>query len=123
MYGFDEFGPSHELAMSAQDAASVRIGAQVAGSGDAPTTACAAPIIRLPPVGSVGTWLTTLVDRDGPEDVVYALLQAVPAQRLMDIVEQLCARVRRERAHHLLRQRPGERDALCPAVGSRLSAS
>jgi len=30
--------------------------------------------------------------RDGPEDVVYALLQAVPAQRLMDIVEQLCAR-------------------------------
>ena len=92
MYGFDEFGPSHELAMSAQDAASARIGAQVAGSGDAPTTACAAPIIRLPPVGSVGTWLTTLVDRDGPEDVVYALLQAVPAQRLMDIVEQLCAR-------------------------------
>ena len=92
MYGFNEFGPSHELAMSAQDAASARSGAHVAGSGDAAATARAAPIIRLPPVGNVGNWLAALVDRDGPEDVVRALLQAVPAQRLMDIVQELCAR-------------------------------
>lgn len=92
MYGNDEFGSTYPYEWSAQEEASAQAGAEVAGSSDAPATARAASIVRLPPVGSVGTWLAALVDRDGQEDVVRALLQAVPAQRLMDIVEELCTR-------------------------------
>ena len=140
MYGFDEFGSSNQFAMSAQEAeaASVVAGAQVAGSSDAAATARAAPIVRLPPVGSVGTWLAALVDRDGPEDVVRALLGAVPPERLMDIVQQLCAsefgvneptivydsgEVRASRGCPAASSRLVCASRGCPAASSRLSAS
>ena len=126
MYGFDEFGSSNQFAMSAQEAeaASVVAGAQVAGSSDAAATARAAPIVRLPPVGSVGTWLAALVDRDGPEDVVRALLGAVPPERLMDIVQQLCASEFGVNEPTIVYDSGEVRASRgCPAASSRLSAS
>ena len=90
MFGHDEYGPSNAFTWTAQDEANARARAEMAGNGGAPAAAPAAPVVRLPPVGSVGTWLAALVDRDGPEDTLRALLEVVPAQHLMDIMEKLC---------------------------------
>ena len=95
MYGVAEFEPLWDAAQHAPEEhlranRSSTTPVRSAAANETAPAASRASIIRLPPVNEVARWLAALVDRDGDDAVVAALLQSVPGPRMMAIVEELC---------------------------------
>mmetsp|Transcript_17556 Transcript_17556/g.52511 ORF Transcript_17556/g.52511 Transcript_17556/m.52511 type:complete len:264 (-) Transcript_17556:64-855(-) len=70
----------------------VRLSGVLAAQRGADQGADGAAAAALPPPEQVADFLSALVQRDGAEAVMRALMQAVPGRRVMSIAVDLCAR-------------------------------